>query len=276
MNLDLSKALEIAKSASLQAGLEALKIYYSGEDSKIEDKSDGSPLSKADLKANEIITQIIRETFPNHAILSEEEVDDKKRFLAKYVWIIDPIDGTKEFLDKTGEFTINIALVETATKRPIIAAIYIPVKKELYFAQYNNGAFLESKDEQNKTIKTKLQVSSTNKLENMTLAKSARNSRPLLEKFIKRYPPKTTKSLGSTLKACAIAKGTIDVYLRVCPYSEWDCCAMDLIVNEAGGKVTLLNGKIIEYNQEDVEVPGLLCSNNQIHNEILQKLISLK
>ena len=85
MNLDLSKALEIAKSASLQAGLEALKIYYSGEDSKIEDKSDGSPLSKADLKANEIITQIIRETFPNHAILSEEEVDDKKRFLAKYV-----------------------------------------------------------------------------------------------------------------------------------------------------------------------------------------------
>ncbi len=271
MTLDLKYALEIAKKAALKAGKEVLKIYNNDSDFEIQNKSDNSPLTKADLKSNEIILNTLKPIFPNHGFLTEEEIDNDERLTKEYVWIIDPIDGTKEFIHKTGEFTIDIGLVDNKTKRPILGVIYIPVKDELFYAAKDLGAFLE-KD--GKTISCK--VSTINKQSEMTLTKSARHAKPFLEKFNQKYPFKKIIKLGSSIKGCAVANGTADLYIRTTEFSEWDCCSMEILVQEAGGTTTLLNGKPRIYNQKDTNVPGMLITNGKIHKELVELIANFK
>ena len=140
--MDLTKELTIAKELAIKAGKEIL-IIYDSDDFQITNKSENnyaSPLTKADLKANEIIVTKLRKEFPSYAILTEEEKDDKIRLNNDYVWIIDPIDGTKEFIKKNGEFTVNIALVYK--NEVVLGVIYVPVSEELYYATKNNGSYL--------------------------------------------------------------------------------------------------------------------------------------
>lgn len=251
----MEEYLQTAKQLAIKAGKEIIKIYHSQYD--IEEKEDKSPLTTADKKANEVIVKGLEEKFPQHAILSEES-QDKNRLDKDYVWIVDPLDGTKEFIKKNGEFTVNIAL--TYKQKPIVGVIYIPAKEQLFFASKDNGSFFNNK---------KIKTSSRIELKNMILIKSRSHASQQVKKFIKEKKLAEVKTSGSSLKGCLVAQGKADIYFRFGPTHEWDICAMDAILKEAGGKLTNLKGKKIKYNQEKTKINGFLASNNTIHKKLL-------
>lgn len=256
--------LKLAKELAVKAGEKVLEIYESGDfGTTLKDDERHSHLTKADIASNEIIVKELRFRFPDYAVLSEEDEDDKSRLENHYVWIIDPLDGTKEFVLKNGDFTVNIALV--FKNKPVIGVIYVPVTKELYFASEGNGAFLV-KD--GYTIK--INVSDKKKIENMVLVKSRSHEYPELESFIERF--RSIASMGSSLKGCLVAKGKADVYIRFCPLHEWDICAMHIIIIEAGGAISFLDGSDIQYNQPNTLITGFIASNNKIHEDLLKML----
>lgn len=257
--MDLTKELAISKELAIKAGQKILEIYNSN-DFNITNKNENnviSPLTKADLAANEIIVTRLRKEFPDHAILTEEEKDDKTRLNNDYVWIIDPLDGTKEFIKKNGEFTVNIALVHK--KEVILGVIYVPVNDELYYATKNNDSYLDN---------NKITVSNINNQNEMIMVKSRTHASEKLLTIIKNF--KDTISKGSSLKGCIIAKGDAQIYPRLGPVNEWDICAMDIIIKEAGGILTDLKGKGLKYNKENPLITsGFLVSNNTIHKKLL-------
>ncbi len=262
--MDLQKELETAKEAALEAGKKILEIYNS-DAGDIHNKSEGSyesPVTKADVEANNIITKKLRSSFPEHAILTEEEQDNKERLNNEFVWIIDPLDGTKEFISKNGEFTVNIALTRQGS--PILGVIFIPAKGELFYAVEGQGAFYEK---EGKTVKMK--VSNRDKIEDMSLMVSRSHMTEKEAKLIQRYDFKEVKKSGSSLKGCRVAKGDADLYFRLGRTHEWDICAMHAIINEAGGVMTDLEGNQITYNNDELFIHGFIVSNNKIHGKLL-------
>jgi len=261
--MDLSKELETAKELSIKAGEKILEIYNS-DDFEITEKKDESdntsPLTKADLASNDLIVKGIRKKFPKIPILSEEEKDNKERLKNEFVWIIDPLDGTKEFIKRNGEFTVNIALVQD--EEPVLGVIYVPVTDELYYASKGNGAFY-----QNQMIK----VSNTKDPKDMIMAISRSHPSEKLKVIIKNF--KETITSGSSIKGCIVARGEGDMYPRLGPINEWDICAMDIIVKEAGGVLTDLEGKPLKYNKKNSLIKGgFLASNNKIHDKLLEMM----
>ncbi len=262
--MDLVKELILAKKLALQAGKKIMEIYENKHISVTIKKEENreSPLTQADTAANDIIVTGLCQEFPEYAILTEEAIDDKKRLENDYVWIIDPLDGTKEFVNRNGEFTVNIALVYK--KEPILGVIYVPVKGEMFYATKGNGAHYEI----NNKVK-KINVSEKENIKEMILVQSKSHSGEK-EAAIRKYFAET-KSKGSSLKGCLIAQGEADAYFRFGPINEWDVCAMNLIVQEAGGKMTTLDGFVRNYNSENILIPdGFLVSNNKNHEKLLE------
>lgn len=260
--MDLTKQLTAAKKLALEAGKKILEIYNSGSFA-ITKKEDDMPLTKADLMANEIIVSGLREKFLGHSILTEEEKDNKERLDNDYVWIIDPLDGTKEFISRNGEFTVNIALVYK--KEPILGVIYVPVTDELFFASKNNGTYYQKNGN-----REKIRVSERNEISDMVLIKSRSHPSERLIDLLNKYKFAETKTSGSSLKGCVIAKGDADVYFRFGPVNEWDICAMDCIVRESGGIMTDLNGELLKYNSNNTLLKGFIVSNNKIHDKLIK------
>lgn len=264
LKMNYTKELNIAKKTAINAGKKILEFY--DKEYSISEKNDNgykSPLTQADLAANEIIVSELRETFPDYSVLSEEEKDDKKRLDNDYVWIIDPIDGTKEFINKNGEFTVNIALVHK--KKPVVGVIYVPVKDELYYAHEGGGAFSEING-----VNKKIFSSKTKDINEMILAISRSHSGEREDKIKKMF--KEFISRGSSLKGCMVACGDADAYFRFGNTSEWDICAMNMILDEAGAKITTLEGDEISYNNENVLINGFIVSNGMIHDKIIEVL----
>ena len=172
---DLQKELEVSKKIALKAAEQILKIYNTDFD--VEYKKDNSPLTKADKESNELIVKKLMQEFPDYAVLSEEYEDDKSRLNNDWCWVIDPLDGTKEFLKRNGEFTINIAL--THKHKVVLGVVYAPVTKELYYAIKGHGAYSEIDD---KVVK--LNVS--DRKDNLKLLKSRSHASKELEQFINR------------------------------------------------------------------------------------------
>ncbi|MBD3282892.1 3'(2'),5'-bisphosphate nucleotidase CysQ [Candidatus Pacearchaeota archaeon] len=252
ITIKYSEELNTAISLAKKAGRKILKYYHAIN--AIKYKEDESPVTQADLAADNIIVNGLKTQFPSYGILSEESLKETDK---KYLWVIDPLDGTKEFINKKGEFTVNIAL--TQNENPVLGVIYLPVKNEIYFAIKNNGAYYDDK---------KINVSDKKKISEMTLVKSRSHSDKrinLIEKDFKKVIKK-----GSSLKGCMIARGDADAYIRITPINIWDICAMDLIVCEAGGILTDLNGKRI--SPRDRLINGCIVSNNTIHDKILQRV----
>tara|TARA_B100001094_G_scaffold193582_1_gene187505 strand:+ start:1698 stop:2459 length:762 start_codon:yes stop_codon:yes gene_type:complete len=221
-----NKWLSIAKKAAIKAGAEILKVYE--KDFKVSYKNDDSPLTIADQRANDIIEKLLSET--NIPILSEEgkQIDFNERKNWNLLWIVDPLDGTKEFVKRNGEFTVNIALIKDGA--PIIGVIYVPVLRCLYFAS-NAGTYKEHNGEKNK----------------LPLISNERNfrvvgSRSHLSLETENYINKLRKekgeidlvSMGSSLKICLVAEGFADVYPRFAPTMEWDTAAGHAIAKYAG------------------------------------------
>ncbi|MFB5630888.1 MAG: 3'(2'),5'-bisphosphate nucleotidase CysQ [Nitrosopumilaceae archaeon] len=251
---------KIAIQAATEAGNAVMDVYCHKFSSSV--KNGNEPLTEADIKSNEIIIKFISNS--GYPILSEECVDDKKRLEYKKIWIIDPLDGTSDFIKKTGEFTIMISLVENHL--PILGVIYWPTKSTLYLAQKGKGAY--------KSINhtwSRLAVSKVSEIEKCR-AVGSRNHISKEEKFfIKNLHLSKFTSKGSSLKVAEISSGNAELYFTTTnKIKQWDTCASYCLINEAGGKMTDMLGNDIKYNTEKINHEnGLLVSNGLIQEKII-------
>ncbi|MBQ1525701.1 MAG: 3'(2'),5'-bisphosphate nucleotidase CysQ [Lachnospiraceae bacterium] len=240
-----NKELEVSKKAAVEAGLEILKIYNDDSDWETQYKEDGSPLTRADKASNAVIVKALREAFPSYAVLSEEEKDNKKRLENDLCFVVDPLDGTKEFIKRNGQFTVNIAL--SNKHRTVMGVIYVPVTGELYYASEGDGAFLRTEDGNER----KLAVSGNTDHSALSAVVSGSHGCEEMEELIRKYDIRKILRIGSSLKGCLVAKGDADVYFRHNPTMEWDTAAMQCIVEEAGGIFRQMDDSPMLYNRED-------------------------
>ena len=255
--MELSQNLKIAIEASVKAGKKILEIYTS-DNFNLDYKDDNSPLTLADIASNEIIENILKTS--NIPILSEEGnvLGYNKRKDLKQLWIVDPLDGTKEFIKKNDEFTVNIALVEN--KRPTLGVIYAPALKVLYFSEEKFGSYkLELKTSTLSSLDfsraIKLPVSINKNSYGVVISRSHLKKETLsyienlknIRSNVKSIP------IGSSLKFCLLAEGTADCYPRFSPCMEWDTAAGQIICKEAGFELIdqTTNTEIL-YNRENL------------------------
>lgn len=252
--MNLQPLLEVAKVAAEKAAAEILKIYESG-DFSIEAKSDDSPLTKADKASHlAIVAELEKTDLP---ILSEEgrDIPYEERKDWEYFWMIDPLDGTKEFIKQNGEFTVNIALIHNG--QPILGVVQVPVQNKLYYASQNNGAYL---DYNNQSQKLKAN-SQTLKARGIKVVASRSHLNDETQAYLDQLNDPEIVSMGSSLKLLAIAEGTADIYPRFAPTMEWDTAAAQAIVAEAGGEVLIKDSDVsVIYNKPDLLNPHFLVT----------------
>jgi len=258
--------LDVALRAADEAGKAILDIY--GETYQTSTKVDSSPITEADLKSNEIIKKILSET--GHKILSEEDKDDKTRLSQEILWIVDPLDGTSDFIDKTGEFTIMIALIKN--KKPILGVIGWPTEKNIFAAQFGSGAFRYSDNQWQKISVTRI-----SDLSKCRVVGSRHHLSDKEKMFIKKLGIKKFSSIGSSLKVGKISSGEAEVYITTTnKMKEWDSAASYCLIKEAGGKMTDMLGNDLTYNNKIVNHEnGILVTNGLVHNKILEEFKKL-
>lgn len=235
--------LEVAKQLAKAAGQAILPLYHSGDFTAYA-KSDESPVTSADLKANEVIVAGLQRAYPEIPILSEETQAETlaTRLQWQKYWLIDPIDGTGEFIAKSGDFAVNIALVEQ--HQPVIGVIYWPVHDILYFACKDYGAFKQSGE-----CVAPIHVSQNGEHSHIRVAVSRRQKLSTVTDFFNEPEQLEFVALGScSLKSCFVAEGKADCYLRVGPTGEWDTGASQVIVQQAGGCIVDSQFKPLTYN----------------------------
>jgi len=255
--------LKIAIEAAVHGGAEIMKIYQT-DDFGVELKEDNSPLTLADEKCNDIINSyLIKTEFP---IISEEnkQLDFSERKDWETCWIVDPLDGTKEFVKRNGEFTVNIALVKNG--KPLLGVIYVPVTKELYFADVSKGLTLKSTLSDHKvdidnlvSLSKEIKPSIPNK-ELVRVVGSRSHMNEATENFVaslkKDYKEVEIVSKGSSLKFCLVAEGKADIYPRFAPTMEWDTAAGQAICEAVGLKViSKETNKPLLYNKKNLLNP---------------------
>jgi 3'(2'), 5'-bisphosphate nucleotidase len=264
----MKKYLQLAISSALQAGKEILEVYKN-EDISVNHKLDNSPITQADLKSHQaIVRKLISTPFP---VLSEEGRIDPFDIRVQWdkIWIIDPLDGTKEFIKKNGEFTVNIALVQN--NEPILGVIYIPVLNILYFGCKSIGAYkLENAQEYLNFTELEDLMDNSRKLpledkhKNYKVAVSRSHVTSELEEYIKNLTSQREDveiiTAGSSLKLCLVAEGVADEYPRFGPSMEWDIAAGHAIIKAAGGKVNILNTTDeLKYNKSSLMNPFFIA-----------------
>jgi len=247
--------LDDIKETAVKAGNAIMEIY--NRDFQIVYKEDKSPLTEADLRSNEIICFELEKLYPNIPILSEEnkEVPYETRKKWSYYWCIDPIDGTKEFIKKNGEFTVNIALIHNGI--PVLGVVYAPALNELYSAKKDSGAFKNSQQ-------LPLRVNE-NPAHSLRVVASKSHLSKETQEFIDTLSIQTRNieqvSKGSSLKLVMVAEGEADIYPRLAPTMEWDTAAADAIVREAG-KMTCQYHSFpytpLVYNKKDLLNPWFI------------------
>jgi len=261
--------LEIAR----EVGWGAADVLLTAEHADLEiQHDDEGPVTAADTAVNTYILDNLRTRLPDHgfAYLTEETFKtqpESQRLTTPYVWIIDPLDGTKEFIQHSGEYAVHIALVHQ--HRPILAVVVRPAVGKLYFAVLGGGTFVEQRDG---TIAA-VQVSQRTQLDELIVVTSRSHRSDRLNQLMQQFPCQTQKSVGSLGgKFAAIVEQEADIYVSISGKSapkDWDLAAPELILTEAGGKFTRFDGTPLLYNQEDVaQWGGLLASNGQRHEEL--------
>jgi 3'(2'), 5'-bisphosphate nucleotidase len=248
--IDIKKIIEIAR----EAGEEIMQIYTT-DDFAVVDKSDNSPLTKADKAANEVINQRLKESYPHIPIISEENktIDFEDRKDWDWFWLVDPLDGTKEFIKKNGEFTVNIALVHQGN--PVLGVVGIPARNQVYYASKGSGAF--KMDEEGNLTSLRVKSPST---DSIALIGSRSHPSPEFDAYLKdmesKYATVDFVAAGSSLKFCLVAEGIADVYPRLGPTMEWDTGAGHAIVLEAGARVKVYGeNRDLSYNKENLLNP---------------------
>ena len=246
----LRKIVETSVYAAYDAGKIILDVYK--KDFSVEYKDDKSPLTEADKKSNDFICERLKKYSPYIDILAEESVDDKKRLGNKFCFIVDPLDGTKEFVKKNGEFTVNIGL--SYNNRTVMGIIYAPCLDKLYYAAKNLGAYsIDLNHDILKLFDLKTKIKASDKTSELIVVKSRSHSDEKTENLLEKnkHKIKKTADIGSSLKGCMIAEGNADVYYRFWYTMEWDTCAMQCIAEEAGGVVVQCDWTEMTYNREN-------------------------
>lgn len=241
------RELEVALKA-INSVRELILDIYNSNDLGVEIKDDNSPVTKADKASDKRIREILSEAFPTYALLTEESADDLARLNNDYVWIVDPVDGTKEFVDHDDEFSVNIGL--SYKHKAVLGVILVPVTGEIFYGVEGLGSFYLV-DKNAKPVK----IHCNNKTKDITILVSKYHTNEQEQSMIARHKDviKNVVSLGATLKGCKIAKGDAEMSYRFSSNTkEWDTCAMQAIVEQAGGLVLKFDGKPIWYNREDV------------------------
>ena len=239
-----------------EAGRVILAHY--GEEVPVDYKADDSPLTQADRAAHRLIVDRLRSAFPEIPILSEEsepeEIADRRSWTR--FWLVDTLDGTKEFIKQTGQFTVNIALVEDGES--VLGVVYIPAQNVTYFARRGDGAFRQDGDDDPVEITARVASS-----ERVVVVASRDHAGPEVAAIIERITEAgievESASMGSSLKFCLVAEGAADFYPRTVPTMEWDTAAAQCVVEEAGGAVTTLDGKRLQYNKESLRNPSVMA-----------------
>ena len=259
--------MKLAVNAAVEAGKEILKIYQS-DDFGVELKKDSSPLTKADRKAHEVIlSRLGQEKFP---VLSEEsaEIPYSQRKSWHKFWLVDPLDGTKEFIKRNGEFTVNIALI--VAQKPTLGVIYVPVHDSLYFGdEFSGSFFLGSASVKLRDSGDFLKSACSLPFRNHStfgIVASRSHMNQETSSFIsglqRKHQDVRIVSRGSSLKLCMIAEGEADIYPRFGPTSEWDTAAGHAIVSAAGGKVLKAGSDTeeLQYNKPELLNPWFIAS----------------
>lgn len=255
--MDLEKELEVSIKAAIDAGRAIMDIYNSTEDMQVTYKDGDMPLTAADKASNKIIVEALKEKFPEFSILSEEEKDNKNRLENDYCFVVDPLDGTKEFIKRNGQFTVNIALAYK--HESVMGVIYVPVTGELYYAVKGKGAFFDNGNGETERI----EVSKCTDIKKLRLVMSSSHGCEQMDKLIEKYKFDNFVKMGSSLKGCVVAKGDAEVYYRFNPTMEWDTAAMQCIAEEAGAVFMQMDDTPMRYNREDsLNAKGFYIINN--------------
>jgi len=249
----------------LKAGEKVIEVYET--DFSTEKKDDDSPITQADIESNKILKEVLGKT--GITILSEEDTDDKKRLSDDKIWIIDPLDGTTDFVNRTGEFTIMVGLVEK--QKSILGLIYWPIKKKMYLAESGKGAFCH--DEEWEKIETTIM----SEMQNCHALVSRHHLSEKEKRLLDEMEISVVTSIGSSLKVTEIASGNAEIYLTTTnKMKQWDTCASNCIICEAGGKMTDMSGNDLVYNTESVNHEnGILVTNGLIHQDALDAISRL-
>ena len=241
---DPASLLGKIRDLATAAGNEILGIYET--EYAIEQKDDRSPLTEADMAAHQIIVKGLKALTPTIPILSEEsgEIDYATRSHWQQYWLVDPLDGTREFIKRNGEFTVNIALV--SGDQVTLGVVLVPVTGVCYYAARHTGAFKIAPDQSAQRIHTRHVQP-----DNLAIAGSRSHGSQGFQDFLARIGNVDIVTIGSSLKSCLVAEGQVDLYPRFGPTSEWDTAAAQCVVEEAGGMVTDMQLQPLRYNTKD-------------------------
>ena len=264
-NTSFSKEMNLAVGAVFLAGEQVMRVY-NGDFSHTIKKEDNSPVTEADIKSDEIINKKLSAS--GYSILSEENKDTKDRLSQNLVWIVDPLDGTSDFINKTGEFSIMIGFIRDGV--PILGVVFNPVKDILYIAELGKGAYKRQDNEWHKMRASK--VIDLHKVKTVVSRHHLMDEEKL---FLKKLGISDFVQHGSGgLKISKVANGEAELYFAMTDnMKQWDTAAAYSIITEAGGKITDMNGRELIYNTKDVyHKNGILVTNGLIHKKVLEQL----
>ena len=260
----MNDELEVAKSTAVQAG--DILLNYFAEKTSIRWKGKNNPVTDADQSASRFIVGELRGRYPLDGILSEEEKDDTNRLARPRVWIIDPMDGTSEFIADRSEFAVMIGLAVDG--RPYIGVVYQPLEKKLFYAESGIGAFLETG-----STKKRLHVSQESNPARATLAASRSHDTEVSQRIRRILAFGTIIHTGSVgLKVGMICEGRAHLYLHAgAGTNQWDTCAPEIILQESGGRMTDILNKPLPYNTTATQhLDGLIASNGVLHDRAVE------
>ncbi len=243
----ISKIQELAQ----EAGDHILKIYRQGV--TVRAKTDNSPLTEADQASHEFLVTSLHELGNRWPIVSEEAEFDAALVMGEQslFWLVDPLDGTKEFLKGTGQFTVNIALIDDG--RPILGVVHAPALRLTYVATRGGGAWRQDQNQAPRRICSRWADPTR-----LAVVASKDHAGPMVEAMLARLPGACRESMGSSLKFCLVAEGKADLYLRDGPTMEWDTAAAQCIVEAAGGVVCSLDGESLRYGKPGLKNPPIM------------------
>lgn len=243
--------LETVLGFCREAGAEILKFY--GVHSRVTFKADESPLTVADQASHDLLTWRLAKLTPDVPVVSEESASkpESASLQTGKFWLVDPLDGTKEFLKGTGDFTVNVALLEE--RRPILGVVFAPARGIAYLASRSNGAWRQEAEADPVSIQTRPAPE-----KNLRVVASKDHAGPGVEALLKRLPDAEVTSIGSSLKFCMVAEGKADFYPRFVGTMEWDTAAAQCVVEEAGGQLLTLDGNPLGYGKKEWRNPAIL------------------
>ena len=250
-------------SAALSAGAEIMDVYAS-DNVSVETKVDNSPVTRADKIADKVIRDILKSEYQDIPIVSEESHGDLNLSMGDIYFLVDPLDGTKEFIKKTGEFTVNIALILNAKAE--LGVVYVPVTGELYYRDLNGTSYLKKGMNADQIPTDRIEISCRPAdSENLSVVKSVSHSTPETEAYISNYAPKRSESAGSSLKFGLIARGIADLYPRLGRTMEWDTGAAHAVLKGAGGNVRRLDTlEELSYGKPGMDNPFFVAAGNDM------------